>query len=506
MPKNRYYLFKMLLLILLTVSVNINLSPITVLADILLLNTPYSMRLHSATQVMRHNFSIDRPGAVEIHFLTSDDSENDETQWNLRLIDNHRQTVGETNISSSALLQHHMRVRLPAGVYEIRITSGESFSNEEFVLILNFEDESDILAEREPNDSADTATIMEPNRVLIGNTQHPDDVDVFLLRLNDRGLLSVQIVADRISAGLHWAVALQRGSDDIVDVELDPRLNQSPEMLMEAGVYFIYITASPAGWIDDDYRLTTRFTALEKPDQIELTAGELVESSFSAINSSSEFFLSLSSEFEGEHNLALRWHISNEQSGICHIVLLDDSGITIWQAIHDVSRGSYAALLPSLSEGDYRLELTVANEDMDELIYHLGLFYAEQLPTRVELQINNPQMLVNGVAQEIDPGYGTVPQILSGRSVLPIRSIVETLGGSVSWDDEAQRVTIACNGHLLELIIGEETAVLNGMQIEAEVTPIVISGRTMLPLRFISEALGCFVSWISEGELIIVYN
>ncbi|HPB34327.1 MAG TPA: copper amine oxidase N-terminal domain-containing protein, partial [Caldisericia bacterium] len=50
------------------------------------------------------------------------------------------------------------------------------------------------------------------------------------------------------------------------------------------------------------------------------------------------------------------------------------------------------------------------------------------------LQINNKYMTVNGVKKEIDPGRGTVPVIIKGRSLVPIRAIIEELGGTVDWD------------------------------------------------------------------------
>lgn len=47
-------------------------------------------------------------------------------------------------------------------------------------------------------------------------------------------------------------------------------------------------------------------------------------------------------------------------------------------------------------------------------------------------------MTVNGVTREIDPGRGTSPVIVNGRTLLPIRAIIEALGGSVAWDQAAK--------------------------------------------------------------------
>lgn len=51
------------------------------------------------------------------------------------------------------------------------------------------------------------------------------------------------------------------------------------------------------------------------------------------------------------------------------------------------------------------------------------------------LKLDNPYLTINGISQEIDPGKGTAPMILSGRTVVPIRAIVEGMGGTIQWED-----------------------------------------------------------------------
>lgn len=58
------------------------------------------------------------------------------------------------------------------------------------------------------------------------------------------------------------------------------------------------------------------------------------------------------------------------------------------------------------------------------------------------MQIGNPMMNVNGESREIDPGRGTVPVAENDRTLVPIRAIIEAMGGTVNWDEETQTVTI----------------------------------------------------------------
>ena len=59
----------------------------------------------------------------------------------------------------------------------------------------------------------------------------------------------------------------------------------------------------------------------------------------------------------------------------------------------------------------------------------------------IKLQINNPVMTVNGEEKPIDE-QGTAPVIINDRTLLPVRAVVEEIGGKVAWDSETQTVTI----------------------------------------------------------------
>ncbi|MCX8095363.1 MAG: PQQ-binding-like beta-propeller repeat protein [Caldisericia bacterium] len=129
------------------------------------------------------------------------------------------------------------------------------------------------------------------------------------------------------------------------------------------------------------------------------------------------------------------------------------------------------------------------------------------------LWIGNPMMSVNGIYKEIDPGRGTVPVIVSdwGRTLLPIRAIVEELGGEIMWDGVSRKVTISFKGDIIELWIDNPQAKVNGIikwidENNHNVKPIIINGRTMLPIRFVAENLGCEVQWDGNTRKVtIVY-
>ncbi len=129
----------------------------------------------------------------------------------------------------------------------------------------------------------------------------------------------------------------------------------------------------------------------------------------------------------------------------------------------------------------------------------------------ISLSVGSPVMELNGVKQEVDPGRGTKPVIIPkwGRTIVPVRAIVEALGGLVNWNPVQRMVTIELNGTTIKLWIEKPQAEVNGVMKwidpnNHDVKPIIVNGRTMLPLRFVAESLGCTVNWDSSLKTITI--
>lgn len=137
-----------------------------------------------------------------------------------------------------------------------------------------------------------------------------------------------------------------------------------------------------------------------------------------------------------------------------------------------------------------------------------------QLNYEIILQLNSEYMIVNGFKKEIDPGRGTKPILVKewGRVVLPIRSIIENLSGEVFWYQDERKVKIVLDENIIELWINKPQAKVNNEikwidENNHSVMPLIINGRTMLPIRFVAENIGCKVEWINKDKMIIItYN
>lgn len=126
--------------------------------------------------------------------------------------------------------------------------------------------------------------------------------------------------------------------------------------------------------------------------------------------------------------------------------------------------------------------------------------------TIIKLAIGKTSYSVNGLPKTMD----TAPFIQEGRTLLPIRFITEAIGANTAWNNDERKVTITLNEKTIELWIGRNYARVNGENrsidpANTSVTPIIVEpGRTMLPLRFISENLGAQVGWDSAAREVTV--
>jgi len=87
------------------------------------------------------------------------------------------------------------------------------------------------------------------------------------------------------------------------------------------------------------------------------------------------------------------------------------------------------------------------------------------------------------------------PIVTSGRTLVPYSSIVKSLGGSAQWDASSKTVTASGSGVNVKLTAGSSTAYINGSKVALDAAPVIQNGRTFVPLRLLSEAFGKWVSW-----------
>ncbi len=98
------------------------------------------------------------------------------------------------------------------------------------------------------------------------------------------------------------------------------------------------------------------------------------------------------------------------------------------------------------------------------------------------------------------------PIIKGGRTFLPVKYVAESLGATVKWDGTERKITVILGSEKLEMVLDKDIAIVNGEIKSIDVPPFVENGRTLVPLRFLSETFGCKVDWDSDLRCATLYS
>ena len=118
--------------------------------------------------------------------------------------------------------------------------------------------------------------------------------------------------------------------------------------------------------------------------------------------------------------------------------------------------------------------------------------------------IGDTNYTVNGVQMTAD----VAPYLKNDRTYLPVRYVATALGvadANIMWNEAEQSVVIIKGDRVVKLVIGSSTMMINGVPFTMDVAPeIVDPGRTMLPLRWVAQALGADVQWDAATQTVTI--
>ena len=96
------------------------------------------------------------------------------------------------------------------------------------------------------------------------------------------------------------------------------------------------------------------------------------------------------------------------------------------------------------------------------------------------------------------------PVARNNRTMLPIRFIAEALGARVDWDQALQKVTIVRDTLVIEIFLNSDMAYVNGQPVQLDSPAFAQNNRTYLPLRFVAENLGAEVLWDAATQTVTI--
>lgn len=119
---------------------------------------------------------------------------------------------------------------------------------------------------------------------------------------------------------------------------------------------------------------------------------------------------------------------------------------------------------------------------------------------------NSIKVLLNGEYVNFD----VEPQLVNGRTMVPFRAIFEAMGAQVEWNQDLWQASGEKDGKKVSMIIDSNEVVVNNNGeekiIEIDQAPILIDGRTMVPVRFVAQAFDKIVAWDNDERTVIIFD
>lgn len=113
---------------------------------------------------------------------------------------------------------------------------------------------------------------------------------------------------------------------------------------------------------------------------------------------------------------------------------------------------------------------------------------------------SNIKIMLNGLPL----AFNEAPYMANGTTMVPMRVIFEALKADVNYDAATQKITATKGDTVIELVIGQKSAKKNGQAINLDVAAVTRNGNTMVPLRFVAEALNAQVDWDNASQTVSI--
>ncbi|MDT3428023.1 hypothetical protein J2Z22_003613 [Paenibacillus forsythiae] len=114
--------------------------------------------------------------------------------------------------------------------------------------------------------------------------------------------------------------------------------------------------------------------------------------------------------------------------------------------------------------------------------------------------IGQRTLTVNGTKKAID----SAPLVQNGTTYVPIRYVLDAFGGSAAWYPATRKIMVLRGSKALELTVNKKEFIINGKRQSSEVAPISLQGRTLVPLRLVSDQLGLTVKWEQKTKTVTI--
>ncbi len=142
--------------------------------------------------------------------------------------------------------------------------------------------------------------------------------------------------------------------------------------------------------------------------------------------------------------------------------------------------------------------MLLSNINVYAAVVNMNLYYDGKMhryhAEEVTIEINGENMPIEDMP----------PIILDDRTLVPARAVFETMGAEVAWNADTKEVYVRKESDVVVLKIDNKTGMKNGVDFAMDVPAKIVNDRTMIPVRAVSEALGCVVGWDAKTRVISI--
>lgn len=158
-----------------------------------------------------------------------------------------------------------------------------------------------------------------------------------------------------------------------------------------------------------------------------------------------------------------------------------------WYGVSDTRPYKCSINVNDIADGQHTMKISAYSSEKSYPFYKKGNI----IRFMYEPEESDISVTLNGDIISFDQP----PVIENGRTLVPLRAIFEALEAQVEWDGGSKTITASKNGVNISLKIDNPDAVKNGQTITLDVPAKIINGRTLVPVRFVSDCFGVGVSW-----------
>ena len=94
--------------------------------------------------------------------------------------------------------------------------------------------------------------------------------------------------------------------------------------------------------------------------------------------------------------------------------------------------------------------------------------------------------------------------VKNGTLLIPLRSMFEQMGATVSYDAASKTATVSKPGSEVKVTVGKPEVLINGEARPLDVPPMIYQGNVLVPVRVISEGMGAYVQWVPNQHVVVV--